>query len=265
MVALYFRLIGARIRGQMQYKLSFWVDLIGFALTTGLEFAVIAILFTRFQSLGGWTIYEVSLLYSLTAIALSIAEMVVRGFDSPFETMMQRGTFDGVLTRPLGSFFQILTTEFQLRRLGRTAQALAVLLYAFAHLDIAWTLSKIAIIPLSILSGALVYTSLVVIGATICFWTIKTPEVLNAFTYGGNQLTSYPLSIYNRWLRFIFLAVVPVGLANYPATLLLLDRSDPNGLPAGIAWAAPLVALGFFAIARAFWQFGVTKYQGAGS
>lgn len=265
MLSLYFRLIGARIRGQMQYKLSFWIDLVGFAVITGLEFVVVVILFTRFPSLAGWSIYEVALLYGLSNTAMSVSEMVVRGFDSPFETMMQRGTFDSVLTRPLGSFFQVLTSEFQLRRLGRTFQGLAVLGYAFAHLAIDWTPANIALLPITVASGALIYSSLIVIGATICFWTIKTPEVLNAFTYGGNMLVSYPLSIYNAWMRRIFLLIVPVAFSNYPTALVLLGRSDPNGLPAAVAWAAPLVALIFFAIARAFWQFGVTKYQSAGS
>src|SRR5690349_7413899 len=118
MLSLYFRLIGARIRAQMQYKLSFWLELLGFALVTGMEFVTIAILLARFNSIAGWTIDEVALLYGLTTIALSLAEMVGRGFDAPFEQMMQQGTFDGILTRPLGSFFQVLAAEFQLRRLG---------------------------------------------------------------------------------------------------------------------------------------------------
>ena len=36
MLSLYLRLIGARIRAQMQYKVSFWMDLLGFGLVTGL-------------------------------------------------------------------------------------------------------------------------------------------------------------------------------------------------------------------------------------
>lgn len=260
MWSLYWRLVGARVRAQMQYKLSFWLELFGFALTTGLEFVVVAILFTRFQSVGGWSVAEVALLYGLTEIAFSLAEMVGRGFDAPFEVMMQRGTFDTVLTRPLDSFFQVLASEFQVRRLGRTLQAGVVLAFAFSRLTIAWTPAKVLLIPLTILSGATIYMGLIVIGATISFWTIKTPEVINAFTFGGNTLTGYPLNIYNRWIRTIFLFIIPVAFANYPTALLLLDRADPHGLPAWLAWAAPLVAALFFTLARGFWRIGVSKY-----
>lgn len=260
MWSLYWRLVGARIRAQMQYKVSFWLELFGFALTTGLEFSTVAILFTRFPSLGGWSVAEVALLYGMTEFAFGLAEMIGRGFDAPFEVMMQQRTFDSILTRPLGAFFQVLASEFQLRRLGRTFQASGVLVFAFSRLQIAWTPAKLLLIPLTIVSGATIYLGLLVIGATICFWTVKTPEVINAFTFGGNMMTSYPLSIYNRWIRGVFLFIIPVAFVNYPTALVLLNRGDPYGLPAWLAWAAPLVAALFFAVARGFWQLGVSKY-----
>lgn len=265
MWSLYWRLVGARIRAQMQYKLSFFLEILGFGLTTGLEFSVVLILFTRFPSLAGWSVAEIALLYGLTETAFSLAEMIGRGFDAPFEIMMQRGSFDTVLTRPLGSFFQVLASEFQLRRLGRTIQALAALGYAFSRLPIDWTPAKLLLIPLSIASGATIYMGLFLIGATICFWTIKTPEVINAFTFGGNAMTSYPLSIYNRWIRIVFLYIIPVAFVNYPAALTLLDRSDPYGLPAWSAWLAPLAAMLFLGVAHGFWRFGVSKYTSSGT
>src|SRR5262245_19773213 len=265
MISLYFRLIGARIRAQMQYKVSFWLDLLGFGLVTALEFATIAILLTSFGGVAGWALDEVALLYGLTALALSLAEMSGRGFDAPFEQMMERGTFDGVLIRPLDAFFQVLASEFQLRRLGRTLQGAVVLAYAFARLPIAWTPEKLLVLPLAILSGATIYGGLLVIGATSCFWTIKTPEVINAFTFGGEELSSYPLSIYSRPLRAVFLYLVPIGFANYPTTLLLLGRTDPHGLPAWLAWLAPLAAALFFGVALLFWRLGVSKYTSTGS
>lgn len=265
MIALYFRLIGARVRAQMQYRVSFWMELLGFLLVTGLEFATIAILLSRFSSVGGWGLAEVALLYGLTSLSFSLAEMIGRGFDAPFEQMMLRGAFDGVLSRPLGAFFQVLTAEFQLRRLGRTAQALLVLAYAFSQLTIAWTPDKLLLLPITALAGCIIYLSLIVIGATLCFWTTTTPEVVNVFTFGGEQMASYPLSIYQGWLRKVFLFVVPVGFSNYPAALYLLGRADPHGLPAASAWLAPLVAAAFFGVALRFWGYGVSKYTSTGS
>jgi ABC-2 type transport system permease protein len=265
MLKLYLRLIGARVRAQMQYRVSFLLEVGGFLLVTGLEFALIALLVARFGSVAGWSLAELALLYGLTSFAFSLAEMIGRGFDAPFERMIQQGGFDGVLTRPLDAFFQILTADFQLRRLGRTLQAALVMAYAFSRLPISWTPDRLALIPITILSGATIYLALLVIGATLTFWTIRTPEVINVFTFGGEQMTSYPLSIYQEWLRTIFLFLVPVGFSNYPAALYLLERSDPSGLPAWSAWCAPLAAALFFGVALAFWRVGVSKYASTGS
>lgn len=265
MIALYFRLIGSRVRAQMQYRASFLLELLGFALVTGLEFLALVLLVRRFGTVAGWTVPELGLLYGLSSLALSLAEMVARGFDSPFERMIQQGAFDGVLARPLGAFFQILTSEFQLRRLGRSLQALLVLAYALPRLPVVWGWDKLLLLPLTVASGAAIYMALVVIGATVTFWTVRTPEVINVFTFGGEQMGRYPLSIYQEWLRAVFLFLIPVGFANYPAALYLLGRSDPGGLPAWAAWCAPLAAAAFGALALRFWAFGVSKYTSTGS
>lgn len=260
MLSLYVRLIGARIRSQMQYKVSFWLELIGFALTTALEFAVIAILFSQFPAVGGWSIAEVAVLYGFSSTALGLAEMFGRGFDAPFERMIQQGAFDVVLIRPQGTFFQILSSEFQLRRLGRSFQGIVILGFAISQLSIQWTVAKGLLLPLTLIAGTLIYLGLVVIGATICFWTVKTPEVMNIFTFGGDLLMSYPISIYSEWIRGFFLLIVPLVFINYPTALLLLDKHDPHGLPGALAWVAPLAAMLFLGIARAFWSVGVSKY-----
>jgi ABC-2 type transport system permease protein len=265
MVRLYFRLIGASVRAQMQYKLSFVLDIVGFLLLTGLEFAVAAILVVRFGSIAGWSVSEVALLYGLTAVSFSLSEMILRGFDAPFSRMMQQGTFDTLLIRPLPAFFQVFASHFQLRRLGRTLQGAIALAFAFATLPIGWTPARLALLPITLAAGGAIYGGITLIGATVCFWTIKSPEVVHVFTSGGTTMVSYPLSIYSGWMRAVFLWVVPVAFVNYPAALFLLERVDPNGLPAALAWASPLVAAIFFGVALLFWRVGVGKYQGAGS
>jgi ABC-2 type transport system permease protein len=264
MVGIYLRLVGANIRSQMQYRASFWLDMLGFGLLTGVEFASTVLLLRRFGSVGGWSIYEVAVLYGLSSMAFGVAEMAGRGFDK-FSNLVQAGSFDTLLTRPLDTFLQVLGSEFQLRRLGRIAQGAAVLAYALARLRIDWTVGRALVLPITVASGAAIFIALLLVGATMCFWTVRTPEIINVVTSGGQQLNSYPLHIFNRWVRDTFLFVVPVAFCSYPAGLLLLGREDPNGLPAWSAWGAPAVAAAFFAVALAFWRHGVRKYTSTGT
>ena len=129
-LALYLRLIGADVRSQMQYKLSFLALALGSFASLFLQFFVILIFFQRFPHMAGWSIGEVAFLYGLASVSFGLAEMVSGGFDR-FSQLVVRGDFDRVLTRPADPFVQLFSQEFQLRRLGRIGQgATAMLLHA---------------------------------------------------------------------------------------------------------------------------------------
>ena len=106
-----------------------------------------------------------------------------------------RGNFDTILIRPLSTFFQVFAQDFLLRRVGRFAQAFAVLLISNSQLTITWSLTKVGYLLVSLLSGTCFFIGLFVIGATSCFWTIQSIEIINIFTYGGTFMGSYPFSI----------------------------------------------------------------------
>ena len=116
-----------------------------------------------------------------------------------------------------------------------------------------------------VLSAALLFMALFALEATLCFWTTEATEVVNAFTYGGSTLAQYPLSIFDGWLRRLFLFVLPVGLVVYAPSLYLLDKPDPLGLPTATRFVAPIAAFGFALLAGAAWQFGVRRYRSTGT
>src|SRR5205085_2580857 len=115
------------------------------------------------------------------------------------------------------------------------------------------------------LFGAVIFVAILLLGATLCFWTVESTELTNILTYGGREMLSYPLSIYNQGLQRFFLYVVPLAFCSYIPACYLLGRPLPFGLPAGFAFAAPLVALAFALLAGAAWRFGVQHYQSTGS
>jgi ABC-2 type transport system permease protein len=263
-LALYARLVGALVRAQLQYRASFVTMTAISLVSTLIELLAILILFHQFGGLAGWSVGEVALLYGLAAVAFGLNEMVAAGFDI-FPQTIQRGEFDRVLLRPVGTFVQVMAADFQMRRVGRIAQGLLALGLAIAWTGPVWTPAKLAYLPLVLLSGAVMYAALMVLGAVLCFWTVQSIEVINSLTYGGTALTSYPLPIYHEWLQRLFIAVVPLAFVSYFPALYLLDKPDPLGLPAWFAFAAPLAAGALAAVAALAWRVGVRHYQGTGS
>ena len=260
---IYLRLIGARARSQLEYRASLVLQIFASALLTLLDFVMILVLFENVPELDGWTVQQVALLYGIAGISFALTDLIVGHLDL-FPQMIRDGTFDQILVRPLPSLLQVVASDFSLRRIGKILQAVAVLIVALAAADIEWTLGRAAMVPLAVVSGTLIYTGVWIALATIAFWIVDAIEFVNAFTYGGNFLSAYPITIFGRWLRNLVLFVIPIAFVAYLPALYILDKPDELGLPEALQYASPFVAVLTVLVARLVWENAVRHYRSAG-
>ncbi len=261
---LYRLLLAARSRGQMQYKFSFALRIVNAVVATVVDFVEILVIFGRIPVLGGWSLGEVAVLYAMAAMSFALAETFARGFEDLSQYIVQ-GTFDRVLTRPLGAFFQIFASDLALWKVGRLAQGVLILAVAQRSLGIEWSPDKLAMLVSALISGGVIFFAIFVVGAASCFWTVQTNEVVNVFTNGGVVLSSYPLEIYHDWLKRFVTFVVPLAFVDYFPALLILGRPDPLGLPPWVGLLSPVAAAICGLIAWQVWAIGVRHYQSTGS
>jgi ABC-2 type transport system permease protein len=265
-LGLYRRLITANIRSQMSYRASFWLESLASFIAAVTAFLTLALILERFNTIAGWTLWEVAFLYGMVESAFGVMDMLFSGFDPQnFGVQVRLGRFDQLLLRPASITLQVLGSEFVLRRLGRIAQGLLVLGLAFAHLEIHWTLVKLLYLPLTFASLVAFYGGLFMIGATITFWTVESIEAINILTYGGTELMAYPMQIYQDWMRLFFTYVVPAIFLNYYPALYFLDKPDPFHLGAWAHFLAPAAGFGVLALALLFWRYGLRHYQSTGT
>ena len=263
---LYVRLIGIQVRATMQYKVSFLLRTAGSLGFMLLEFAVIVVLFQRFPHLAGWSLAEVALLYGISATAFGLSELLCGALDTGlFAEMIVRGDFDRILTRPVSALLQVVAGEFSLRRLGRIAQGVGVLVLAGGMLPGVWSVGKVMFLALTLLSGTAIFMAVWLLGASYCFWTVRATEAVNVFTYGGTTLASYPLDVFDRWARQFALFILPLAWVSYVPALYLLDRADRSGLPTWLPALTPVAAVIALAVAGLVWSVGVRHYQSTGS
>ena len=71
---------------------------LGQLVATGVEFIGILVLFDRFGSLKGWSLYQVAFIYGVVNVSFAFADAASRGFDA-FGSMVKSGDFDRLLTR----------------------------------------------------------------------------------------------------------------------------------------------------------------------
>lgn len=261
---LYRGYLAATARAQLQYRASFCMQVLGQIGITAIEFFSIWALFHRFERLGEWTLAEVGVFYGVVGMAWAVADTVGRGFDN-FGQMVKAGEFDRVLLRPRSTVFQILAQDTQLRRIGRMLQAGLVLAWAWTALGLGADPERWALLAAAIAGGAALFLGLLILQATLAFWTVESLEIMNVMTYGGVATAQYPLSIYPDWLRRFFLFFVPLGVALYFPIVRVLGKNDPLGSPAWLGWVGPLAGFLFLAVALQAWRLGVRRYASTGS
>jgi len=261
---LYLRLIAISVRSQMQYRVSFLLAAFGQFLVTGVEVLGVWALLDRFGSLRGWTLPQVALLYGVVNTGFAMAEALTIDFER-MGTLVTSGAFDRVLLRPRSTVLQLAGQEVQLRRVGRLVQGALVLAWACTAVDGPWTAGRTALVAAAIAGAACLFGGIVVVQATISFWTIESLEVMNTLTYGGVETAQYPLPIYSGWLRRFFTYVVPLGCVVYFPVVAVLGVDDPLGTSRAFQYAAPLAGPLFLALALQFWRLGVRRYASTGS
>ncbi|WP_043494885.1 ABC transporter permease [Streptomyces viridosporus] len=260
-----YRLIaGMWIRSTLAYRASFVLTVCGNLLLTGLDFVAILLMFSQVDALGGWTLPEVAFLYGLSVTAFGTAQLAL-GSMASLGGRVRDGSFDTLLVRPAPVLAQVAADRFALRRLGRGVQGAAVLGWALVAVDVDWTVAKALLIPVTLVSGAVIFGSLFVAGGAFQFLAQDAAEVQNAFTYGGTTLLQYPPTVFGRDLVRGVTFVLPLAFVNWVPAAHVLGRPYPLGLPAGAAFAAPLVAAVCGALAGTVWRAGLRSYRSTGS
>lgn len=228
-----------------------------------LDFSELYVIFHNVDVLGGLDVAGALLVFALANLAFSLADMAVGHLDT-LPAYVRAGTLDAFLLRPLPVLSQLATSDVSLRRLGRSAVALALLVVAAPLAVEDWTAPKLGLLLLTPVAGCAVFAALFVAAAAVQFWLVEGGEFANAFTYGGSYTAAYPASVLHIALRTFFAFVVPAAFTAYLPALVLLGLPGPPGLPSWLGWATPVMAAVAWAWALLLWRAGLRHYTGAG-
>lgn len=263
-VRAYGLIAGMWVRSTMAYRASFVMTTFGNFAATFLDFVAIMLMFSRVDSLAGWSLPEVAFLYGLSAVAFGMADLLIGSMDR-LGRRVRDGTLDTLLVRPAPVLAQVAADRFALRRLGRLTQGALVLGWSLSRLDVAWTPLKLLLMPVMIAGGCGIFCAVFVAGAAFQFLAQDASEVQNAFTYGGTTLLQYPPAVFTEGLVRGVTFVLPLAFVNWVPAAYVLGRPYPLGLPGWAAFVSPLVALVCCALAGLAWRAGLRSYRSTGS
>lgn len=255
---LYFKFLAIHLKSAMTYRASFLLSCLGHLLMTTNCFLGVIFLLDRFGTIGGYTLPQLALCFSVILSATSLAECFARGFDA-FPKILREAQFDRILVRPRSLVVQILCQDLKPTMLSRLLQAAVMLVWAIRSGAVNWTPAKAAVLVLMILCGACIFFGLFLAYAALCFFTLEGLEVMNIFTNGAQEYGKYPFGIYGKGVLYVLTFLVPLALVQYWPLQFLLDR--------GPWWYGilPVVSLVFLLPCALLWRLGVAHYCSTGS
>ena len=247
------------LKGTLEYKASFVMMVISQVFIIFVELFVVDSLFTKFNLLGEYNIYQIMLCFSLVWFGYSFSEMAFRGFDQ-FDYLIVRGKLDLLLLRPRNLFIQIMGVNVCYEKVGRAVLSLGLYIYSAIKLVKHITFLKVVLLILMPIGCNILFLSILIFGAALCFKTIQGLEVINIFTSGTKQLSEYPMDMYNKVVKRIFTFIIPLTLVNYYPVKYLIDETS-NILYVFL----PLCTIGLLIISLLVFNKAVRHYCSTGS
>ena len=170
--------ISMHIKSQLEYKSSFIFLVIAQLIAFGVYCVVFYSLFDKFGIVKSFNIYQVILCFSVVQFGESFAEGLLRGFDK-FSEIIKYGHLDQLLVRPQNIYLQVIGYKVELSKFVKCIISLILLVYAYIKLQI--SVVHIGTVILMLLGSSIVFGSVLIIGAALCFVTIEGLEVINSF------------------------------------------------------------------------------------
>lgn len=252
--------VAQELKRMMEYKGDFIVGIIGFLLAQCTNMLFLWIIFRQIPSLMGWTLNQVVFIYGFSLIPKGLDHLLFDNLWAIGHWTVRKGDFDKYLTRPVNTLFHVMVEKLQIDALGELLMGIVLICITLPSVAIEWSLLKILLIIAVVPFATLIYTGIKIATAAIAFWTKRSGNIIFMF-YMVNDFAKYPVSIYNKSVRFIITYIIPFAFtAYYPAEYILTGNNPLFNIGLTVVISLILMAIGIFV-----WNKGIRAYESAGS
>lgn len=193
---------------EMLNKVTFFSNIIFMILNNASFIIQWLVLFSLKDSLGGYTLKQVILLWGMAAATYGVSRFF---FESAFKLSdtITNGKLDAFLVLPKNTLLSVITTNISVSALGDIIYAYIMLIIYGITLENFITFTVLAI------CGGLIMVSIAVILGSLSFYIVKADLVSET----GNSLmvnfATYPDGIFKGITKVILYTIVPVGISTY--------------------------------------------------
>lgn len=247
------------LRRTVAFRIDLLFDVVLSLVRLGSALVAVLIVFTRTDSLAGWTKAESLVLIGTFQLITGIKGTFIDPNLSWFPNNgIRNGKLDSCLLQPAPSLFLASLSQCAPLALLQLILGAGVLFLGVADNGTIPGFAGIVGWLILIVVAVVVTWALGVLLACLAFWAPRLQ--LDVFYFSVWQVARYPADIFSRPIRMVLTYIFPMALiASVPSSMLL--RGAKWNVIIGCAVGAACLAL----LANGVWRIGLKRYTGATS
>jgi ABC-2 type transport system permease protein len=245
------------VQAELQYRANVVLSLVQSLVAVGTSLAVLALVFSHTDSLGGWSGDELLVVMGVYVLMGGVIRAVVQPNMQQLMTDVGQGTLDFVLTKPADGQLLVSARRFEIWQAVDVAVGAVLVGVATLRLDTSISVLAVLAFLAALVLGTVTIYSFWLLLTVLAFWLVRVDAIVELFD-GMYQAGRWPVSVYPGWLRVGFTFLVPLAFAVTVPAEALTGRATEWSLVGAAVFAAAL-----FAFTRLLWRVGLRHYSGA--
>jgi ABC-2 type transport system permease protein len=256
---IYLKALALHLKSELEYRVSFIISFLSQILVFFTYYFIVIALFSKFNNIKGFTMYEVLLCFSVIQFGYAVNEVFARGIDR-FDKLIIDGSFDRLLLRPKGIILQVLCNDSDFVKVSRIIQSIIILFISLIKLNIDWNIMRVITLLLMLFSSIIIFFCIFLISAAYCFFSVQGLEIRNVLTDGGKHMAQYPIGVFSKGFVYFFTFIIPYAFVNYYPLLYFIGKKDSF-----LYGLSSLLVLLYLLPGICIFKFGIKRYSSVGS
>ena len=245
------------VQNELQYRVNFVLSLVQSLVAVGTSLAVLALVFLHTDDLRGWSGDELVVVMGVFVLMGGVIRSVIQPNMQQLMVDVQKGTLDGLLTKPVDSQLLVSLRKFDIWQAVDVLVGAALVVVGLARLGRPVGALAVVAFVVALVLGAVAFYCVWLLLTVTAFWIVRVDVLVELFD-GLYQAGRWPVTIYPGWLRLGVTFLLPLAFAiTVPAAALTRGISGWLLLGA-IAFTAVL-----FTVTRLVWRYALRHYTGA--
>lgn len=272
-IKLYLQFLILQLKTIMEYKTDFIIGLLSVILGQINTFLLTIMVFTQLDSLVGFSIYEIFLMYGFYTLVRGIDHFYNDNIWSFAWNKIRDGRFMTILLRPINPIFYIVMERIEVSGLSESVIGILIIVYSLRKLMISIGVFEFLVLFLLVLCGLAVYFSIKLLCSAPAFWTTCCGEFMTAGVEIGNT-AKYPIELYkNKVIKNILLFVLPFPIAAYFPSIYCLKKVENIRYLFGVNWMnvnhiilySVFTAIVLLFVSIKVWYIGLKHFEPTGT